>query len=455
MNLYPLFKKKFLFLWVKKSWSALLFIFIYSIFMIYALEPLVKKITPPEKPEKKTILGIIEIEKKPSGSSKAVRIQKQISPWLWTLGGIIFIVITAKKFKESLKDSEEYRKALESAASKSLQENEISKGINLLKKAIDYSTDPEISYTLSRKLSEVEQYSLTYTKGDGKLREKIMEVSATLINSNSEKEPLLLENGRLKILCLLGSGGMGKVFLAEHTILHRKVAVKELAPHLLSNPDLVKRFEREGQALARLSHSNIVQVYDFFEENGKNYLVMEYVDGKSLDEVIKGDGIKSIDVLKDYALQMARGLEYAHSKAIVHRDLKPHNILLSKDGVIKIADFGLARLLDVTIYTVPGTVIGSPLYMSPEQADGREADFRSDIYSYGIILYEMATGHCPFIGNSSEVIAQHLSKKPESPRKFNARIPPHIEKLILKCIEKKPEERYQNMSEIIQELLKI
>ncbi|MEO0190910.1 MAG: serine/threonine-protein kinase, partial [candidate division WOR-3 bacterium] len=264
-----------------------------------------------------------------------------------------------------------------------------------------------------------------------------------------------LDKGKLRILSIIGSGGMGKVFLAEHTMLKRNVAIKELAPHLLSNPDLVERFRREGQALARLSHPNIVQVYDFFEENGKSYLVMEYVDGISLDKIIKNGEINSIEKFKDFALQICRGLEYAHSKSIIHRDLKPHNILVSKDNVVKIADFGLARLLDTTVYTLPGTVIGSPLYMSPEQAEGKEADFRSDIYSFGIILYEMATGRCPFAGNSSEVIAQHLTKKPESPRRFNSKIPPQLEKIILKSIEKKPEDRFASMSEVLKELSQI
>ncbi len=182
---------------------------------------------------------------------------------------------------------------------------------------------------------------------------------------------------------------------------------------------------------------------------------MEYVNGESLDQIIKKKEIDSIDKFKNFAVQICMGLEYAHSKSIIHRDLKPHNILISTEGVVKIADFGLARLLDATIYTLPGTVIGSPLYMSPEQAEGKEADFRSDIYSFGIILYEMATGHCPFRGNSSEIIAQHLTKKPELPRQFNSKIPQKLEKIILKSIEKKPENRFNSMGEILSELKRI
>lgn len=454
MHLYFLLKKKVLLLWLKKSWSAFLFLIIYSILMFFALEPVVKKIVPPEKPVTKEILGFIKIQKKPEGPPRAERVLKKLRPGMWTLGGLVFVFLTIIKIKPTLTESEEYCRKLESAAKNALNENEINKSVNLIKKAIEYSTDPESSVSLSRKLKEVETYSLTYTKGEGSFDSKIASFQETM-QQTIVASFNFLDKGKLQIINLIGSGGMGKVFLAEQTMLKRKVAVKELAPHLLSNPDLVERFRREGQALARLSHPNIVQVHDFFEENGKYYLVMEYVYGESLDQVIKKNEINSIDKLKDYAIQICKGLEYAHSKSIIHRDLKPHNILVSTDGVVKIADFGLARLLDATMYTLPGTVIGSPLYMSPEQADGKEADFRSDIYSFGIILYEMATGRCPFTGNSSEVIAQHITKKPESPRKFNSKIPQKLEKIILRSIEKKPEERFNSMGEILSELLRI
>ena len=260
----------------------------------------------------------------------------------------------------------------------------------------------------------------------------------------------------LKILSQIGKGGMGVVYLAEHVRLEKKFAVKCLTPQLTSNPQFVERFDKEAKAQARLSHQNIVQISDFFENEGQFYLVMEYVDGDSLEDVIKRRHAlpekEALSLFKD----ILGGLNYAHSKGIIHRDIKPSNILLTKDGTAKIMDFGIALMTGVERNTRTGTAIGSPHYMSPEQIRNPKAmDHRSDVYSAGIVLYEMLTGQVPFEGNTdADVQLKHITDKPQDIRIVNKNISQALSDVVMKALEKNPDDRFSGCGEVARALEK-
>lgn len=224
-----------------------------------------------------------------------------------------------------------------------------------------------------------------------------------------------LFGNRYEIIAKLGAGGMANVYKARCTILNRIVTVKILRSELAEDKDFVRRFQNEAQAVALLSHPNIVSIYDVGEENGLPYLVMEYVEGKNLKELIRSEGALSPSEVVNIGIQVCAALGHAHSKGIIHRDVKPHNILVAPEGQIKVTDFGLARFLSVPSATMTqsGTVMGSVHYFSPEQARGEEADAQSDIYSLGTVLYEAVSGHVPFQGDSPVSIAlKHLQEEP-------------------------------------------
>ena len=255
---------------------------------------------------------------------------------------------------------------------------------------------------------------------------------------------------RYKKIKKLGQGAMGIVWLAEDTVLERQVAIKELPIHIAEDAEFKERFLREAKLLARLTHPNIVQLYDIVEDRDAWHYTMEYVDGRSLDQVIKASKLP-VDTVLDYAVQILKGMDYAHGMKIIHRDLKPMNIMIRKDNIVKIADFGLAKLVGSSSVTMAGTVMGSPLYMSPEQAMGEEADERSDIYSFSMILYELTTGIPAFTGAPKDVIAQQIQAMPEKPSS-RVSIPDWLETVILKGLSKNKEQRYQRISDMLNDM---
>jgi serine/threonine protein kinase/lipopolysaccharide biosynthesis regulator YciM len=258
----------------------------------------------------------------------------------------------------------------------------------------------------------------------------------------------MLIGNRYKIIKKLGQGGMGEVYQAKDTILDRIVAIKVVYSSLLKKQEFLQRFLREAKITASLNHQNIVKVFDLLIDNNNYYLIMEFIDGTSLRNYLENRNEINILNELDLFLQILDGVEYAHNKNIVHRDLKPENIMLSKDRIIKITDFGLAFALGSHSLTNPGVLMGTLGYLSPEQAQGIEVDFLTDIYSLGVILYELLTNNLPIIDtNAAAMIYKILHEKPIPPSKYNPNIDKELENIILKAIEKNKAKRYQNISE--------
>lgn len=256
---------------------------------------------------------------------------------------------------------------------------------------------------------------------------------------------------RYEIIAKIGSGGMSNVYQARDRVLNRVVTVKVLREELAEDKEFVRRFQLEAQAVASLSHPNIVSIYDVGEENGLPYLVMEYVDGCNLKEILKREGRLSPGEAISIGMQVCAALAHAHDKGIIHRDIKPHNILVMPGGRIKVTDFGLARVLSLPAATMTqsGTVMGSVHYFSPEQARGEDVGPESDIYSLGVVLYEALAGHLPFQGDNPVSIAlKHIQEDPPPLRKENPAVPPALEEIILKAMAKDPRERFASAREM-------
>jgi len=258
---------------------------------------------------------------------------------------------------------------------------------------------------------------------------------------------------RYEVLEKIGTGGMSDVYKAKDHKLNRLVAVKILKQEFSENENFVSKFRVEAQSTAGLMHPNIVNVYDVGDEDGINYIVMELVDGITLKKYIEKKVRLSVKEAVSIAIQVAMGLEAAHNNNIIHRDIKPQNIMISKDGKVKVTDFGIAKA--ATSNTITSNVMGSVHYTSPEQARGGYSDAKSDIYSLGITLFEMLTGRVPFNGDTTVAIAiKHIQEELPTPVDFNDEIPISVEKIVLKCCQKSPDRRYQNAAELIQDLKK-
>ncbi len=283
----------------------------------------------------------------------------------------------------------------------------------------------------------------------------------TMPTKTMEKPKLELERGsifadRYEIIEELGEGGMGKVYRVEDRRLQEEVALKLIKPEISLDKRTIERFSDELRYSRKIAHRNVCKMYDLGEENGTHYITMEYVSGESLKGMIKMMGQMSAGQAIFIAKQVCEGMSEAHRLGIVHRDLKPGNIMLDREGHVRIMDFGIARSLEAKGITKQGMMIGTPDYMSPEQVEGKEADPRSDVYAFGVILFEMMTGRLPFEGESSLSTAfKHKIEKPPDPRKVNPEVSFELSRLILKCLEKNREQRYQNMAELLEGLEQI
>lgn len=270
-------------------------------------------------------------------------------------------------------------------------------------------------------------------------------------NTNDKYIGKILDD-RYEIIELIGSGGMANVYKALCHRLNRYDAVKIMRDETAANTELRRRFRAESQAVAMLSHPNIVSVYDVSHSDDVEYIVMELIDGITLKQYLQKKSVLDPAEVLDFTIQTAKALEHAHSKGIIHRDIKPQNIMLLKDGMIKVADFGIASL-ENTVEENNGETVGSVHYIAPEQARGEAPDARSDIYSLGIVMYEMLTGRLPYVGNSDvEVAVKHMNTDPVTPRDIVPSIPEELERICLKAMNSNIDERYQTASEMLADL---
>lgn len=262
---------------------------------------------------------------------------------------------------------------------------------------------------------------------------------------------------RYEIIEEVGKGGMAVVYKAKCLVLNRYVAIKVLRPEFREDTDFISRFKAEAQSAGSLSHPNIVSIYDVGQEGDLDYIVMEYVEGVTLKQYIDAKAVIPWKEAVDYAAQICSGLEHAHKKGIVHKDIKPHNIIITREGTLKITDFGIAKVMSTSTITTGGAAgMGSVHYFSPEQARGGYIDAKTDIYSLGVLMYEMVTGRLPFEGDTAVAVAmQHIEKEPASPKAINPDIPQSLENVILRAMSKEQSMRYDTATKMMIDLKKV
>ena len=262
-----------------------------------------------------------------------------------------------------------------------------------------------------------------------------------------------LLSGRYELLEKIGDGGMAVVYKGKDRLLNRFIAIKILRPEFTKDATFVENFKRESQAAAGLTHPNIVGVYDVGREGNINYIVMELIEGRTLNDIIEDEAPMDYRKVIDISKQVASALKVAHKNKIIHRDVKPHNIMITNDGIVKLADFGIARAVNDATLSTGSKIVGSVHYFSPEQARGNYVDERSDIYSLGIVMYEMLTGKVPFDGENPVTVAlKHINEEITPPSELVAGIPPALERCVMKATSKYQTNRYSSAEEMIEEL---
>src|SRR5947209_9942616 len=262
-------------------------------------------------------------------------------------------------------------------------------------------------------------------------------------------DPGTIIDGRYRVISRLGSGGMADVYLAADELLGRLLAVKLLHPHFAEDEEFVERFRREASSAAALSHPNIVGIFDRGEWQGTYYIAMEYVAGRSLKKIVREHGALEPAAAIDLVIQILRAARFAHGRGVIHRDLKPHNVILDEEGRARVTDFGIARA-GASDMTLTGSIMGTAQYLSPEQAQGQAVTVSADVYSVGVILYELLTGVVPFEGETAVAIAfKQVAAEPRPPSELNPALTPSLDAVVLRALAKDPLERYADDDELI------
>jgi len=273
-------------------------------------------------------------------------------------------------------------------------------------------------------------------------------------DNNSQEAPYLPEYiGKYKILQIVGMGGMGVIYKAVQDPLNRIVALKVLPPQLSGNEELSQRFEIEAKAISLLQHQNIVSIYEYGEDKGYRFFAMQFIDGENLSVRIQQKKVMPFTEIIDISKQICRGLRYAHNQNVIHRDIKSQNVLLDKQNVARLSDFGIAKIFSSVHLTLTGVTVGTPEYMSPEQAEGEEVDFKTDIYSLGVVIYEMLAKRPPFTANNPVAVAyKHVHEMPVPPSVKRRDTPKRLELIVLKALKKDKKERYDSAEEMLDHL---
>jgi hypothetical protein len=444
--------------------ALVLFILAVPVGLPTLLDETLEEMYPPIHTKKK-LIGPISIPTTRPDPRREVR-RRQVVAGAWSGGlacvALLLLAAIPKTVARAKQESTECEERGDSLLGRLPMQS-----AELYRFALTLASDPLRKAALGEKLRKAESLIARIPAGAPKdwevealaHPEQALEREGTVIETVAPSSPeadrqgaLVGAAGRYRMGRKVGSGGMGVVYQALDTALDRTVALKELPHHLTARSDLARRFRQEARLLARLSHPNIVQVYDLIEEGNRLWIAMEFVEGGTLADAIERSGAIAWSEALRLGRRIAAGLAFAHEQGVIHRDVKPINILLTTDGDPKITDFGLAKLLESSVHTQEGTLLGSARYMSPEQAAGRPADARSDIYSLGITFYEMLCGQAPFEGETASVLAQHLSQPPRPLRTLVRDLPVALETVVMQMLEKEPEERPADLQAVIEEL---
>lgn len=431
-------------LWLLKPARARIFLFtgllIYLVLANHLSQSIVDAWHPLDQNSLKT--GVMELLNSPilrkQQNLREVRYW-QLLIFLWMLGLSVTSIILILDLPRSIKAGEQMSADL-------LQQSDEVRETNPL----PYET---LAVTAENLRLDSSPLDLSVQEEKAAPAETPLEIAKTRVVPKAEKKARFVGlKQRYKIDKALASGGAGVVYQAEDTVLGRKVALKELLEDLASDEEQAERFKSEARALALLNHKHILPVYDLLEENGRFWLVMELLTAGTLSDKIGSMGTVDTSQIIEIVRGIASGLECAHKQGFVHRDIKPANILFADDGSFRLTDFGIAKHQATGINTSHGLILGSPGYMSPEQAAGEAVDARSDIYSLGITMYQMLTTELPFQGDTSCVMAQQITRPAPAPSIINTSVSKALDAVVLKMLAKKPEERYQTAADLIKAL---